>query len=109
MGPQLHRAESAARGFALSGDPEFVKEYRESSAAVLPALDRLIETVKDNASETRLIEETKALVTAQIAAGGELIRLHLCEHPRPPKTNERPSMAALLDKEAKKGPLSRAF
>ena len=75
MRPQLHRAESAARGFALSGDPEFVKEYRESSAAVLPALDRLIETVKDNASETRLIEETKALVTAQIAAGGELIRL----------------------------------
>jgi CHASE3 domain sensor protein len=58
MRPQLHRAESAARGFALSGDPEFVKEYRESSAAVLPALDRLIETVKDNASETRLIEET---------------------------------------------------
>src|SRR6266851_1375234 len=48
MRPLLNRAESAARGFALSGDPAFVREYRESSEAILPAFDNLIETVRDN-------------------------------------------------------------
>ena len=30
--PLMRRAESAARGFALTGNPEFVKEYSEASA-----------------------------------------------------------------------------
>ena len=66
MRPLLRRAESAARGFALTGDQEFAREYREASEALLPALDRLIETVKPNPGETRLLEETKALVAKQI-------------------------------------------
>src|SRR5882724_882954 len=75
MRPLLHRAESAARGFALSGDPAFVREYRESSEAILPAFDNLIETVRDNAGEMRLLEATRVLVAGRIAAAGELIRL----------------------------------
>jgi len=75
MRPLLRRAESAARGFALTGDPERAKEYREASDTILPALDSLIETVKTNLTERRLIEETKTLVERQIAANGELIRL----------------------------------
>ena len=71
----LRRAESAARGFALSGDQGFATEYRAASEAILPALDALIEAVKDNPTEKRLIEETKALVERQIAVNGELIRL----------------------------------
>src|SRR5882724_2295477 len=50
MRPLLRRAESAARGFAVTGDQEFAREYREASEALLPALDRLIETVKANPS-----------------------------------------------------------
>jgi signal transduction histidine kinase/CheY-like chemotaxis protein/CHASE3 domain sensor protein len=75
MRPLLRRAESAARGYALSGDPEFAGEYREASASILPALDALIDAVTDNPDEKRLIEETKALVARQIAVNGELIRL----------------------------------
>src|SRR6267142_7082874 len=75
MRPLLRRAESAARGYALSGDPEFAGEYREASASILPALDALIEAVTDNPDEKRLIEEAKALVARQIAINGELIRL----------------------------------
>jgi PAS domain S-box-containing protein len=75
MRPLLRRAESAARGYALSGDPEFAGEYREASASILPALDALIEAVTDNPDEKRLIEEAKALVARQIAVNGELIRL----------------------------------
>ncbi len=75
MRPLLHRAESTARSFALTGDQEFATEYPHTSDAILPALDRLIETVKDSPGEKRLIEETKALVERQIAFNGELIRL----------------------------------
>jgi len=73
--PLLRRAESAARGFALTGNPDFVKEYNESSDAILPAFDDLIRTVKGNPGETQLLEQAKALVTRQIATGGELIKL----------------------------------
>ena len=73
--PLLRRAESSARGFALTGNPAFVKEYQESNDAILPAFDDLIETVRGNPGETQLLEEAKALVSRQIATGGELIRL----------------------------------
>ena len=75
MRPLLHRAESTARSFALTGDQEFATEYHHTSGAILPALDSLIETVHDSPSERRLIEETKAMVERQIAFNGELIRL----------------------------------
>src|SRR6266702_4509304 len=73
--PLLRGAESAARGFALSGDAGFVDEYRKTSGALLSAFNDLIEAVKDNSGETQLLEATKALVASGIAANGELIRL----------------------------------
>ena len=75
MRPLLRRAESAARGYAITGDPEFAGEYRETSTTILPALDALIDAVTDNPGEKQLIEDTKALVARQIAVNGELIRL----------------------------------
>ena len=53
MRPLLHRAESTARSFALTGDQEFATEYHHTSGAILPALDRLIETVHDSPGERR--------------------------------------------------------
>ncbi|MBR1143355.1 CHASE3 domain-containing protein [Bradyrhizobium sp. AUGA SZCCT0431] len=73
--PLLRRAESAARGFALTGNPDFVKEYNESSNAILPAFDDLIKTVEGNPGQTQLLEQAKAQVARQIVTGGELIRL----------------------------------
>jgi len=75
MRPLLRRAESAARAFALSGDQEFAREYREASDPILPALAALVEAVKTNPTEKQLIEDTRALVERQIAVNGELIRL----------------------------------
>jgi PAS domain S-box-containing protein len=75
MRPQLRGVESAARGFALTGDQEFAREYRDASGAILSALDSLIETVKANPDEKRLIEETKAHFVRQIDFNGEMIRL----------------------------------
>jgi PAS domain S-box-containing protein len=74
MRPLLRRAESAARAFAINGGEEFAREYREASDALLPALAALVEAVKDNPVERRLIEETNALVERQVTVNGELIR-----------------------------------
>jgi PAS domain S-box-containing protein len=75
MRPLLRGAESAARGFALTGDAGFVDEYRNSSIAILAAFDDLIAFVRDNPGETQSLEKTKAHVARGIAASGELIRL----------------------------------
>jgi PAS domain S-box-containing protein len=75
--PMLRRAESAARAFAITGDPQFAREYRDASDTILPALAALIEAVKDNPTEKRLIEEANALVERQIALNGELIRFKI--------------------------------
>ncbi len=73
----LRRAESAARAFAITGDPQFAREYRDASDTILPALAALIEAVKDSPTEKQLIELANALVERQIALNGELIRFKI--------------------------------
>ncbi|WGS17593.1 MULTISPECIES: CHASE3 domain-containing protein [unclassified Bradyrhizobium] len=75
MRPLLRGAESAARGFALTGDPSFADEYRESSAALTSAFDNLIATVKDDSDEAHMLADAKAQVDRGIALCAELIRL----------------------------------
>ena len=65
MRPLLRRAESAARAFALTGDQQFAREYRDASDTILPALAALIEAVNDNPTEKQLIEEANALVVKE--------------------------------------------
>ena len=72
--PMLRRAESAARAVAITGDQQFAREYRDASDTILPVFADLIEAVKDNQTEKRLIEAANALVERQIALNGELIR-----------------------------------
>jgi signal transduction histidine kinase/CHASE3 domain sensor protein len=71
----LRRAESASRGFALTNDPNFVTEYRDSTDAIGPAYADLIDTTGDNAVRMRLLEDTKALITRRLAVSNELVRL----------------------------------
>ncbi|MBR0692951.1 CHASE3 domain-containing protein [Bradyrhizobium lablabi] len=75
MRPLLHAVESAARGFALTGDTTFAKEYQEASASLTSAFGNLIAAVKDNPDEAHLLEEAKGQVDREVALGGEMIRL----------------------------------
>src|SRR5436190_21130967 len=59
MRPLLRSAESAARGFAATGDPEFVREHRDASAAFLSAFDGLLGAVGANPGETRTLRRQK--------------------------------------------------
>src|SRR5258705_6614171 len=67
-------AESAARGFALTGDPGFANEYRDLSATLRAAYDELVAAVEDKEGERRLLEEARADLVRGIDTGGELIR-----------------------------------
>jgi CHASE3 domain sensor protein len=91
MRPLLRRSESAARAFAITGDQQFAREYRDASDTILPALAALIEAVKDNPTERQLIEEANALVERQIALNGELIRFRI--------TGDDAAVAALVGQE----------
>jgi PAS domain S-box-containing protein len=71
----IRRAESAGRGFLLTDDPSFVREYRESSQQIAPALADLIENTKDNPVQTQLLESSRTLIARRFAVSGELVRL----------------------------------
>jgi PAS domain S-box-containing protein len=71
----IRSAESAARGFALSHDPNFAREYHESSDQIAPALADLIEATRDNPLQTQLLESNRALIARRLAVITELVRL----------------------------------
>lgn len=72
---EMRRAESAERGFLLTGQPEFVAEFENSAAQVLPMLQRLRQLVTDNPVQRPLIEQAVPLAEARIAKFRELITL----------------------------------
>ena len=47
---ELRRAESNARGYLLTSGPEFLRSHEAAVANVLPFLDRLTQSVGDNAA-----------------------------------------------------------
>ena len=75
MRPLLRGAESAARGFALTGDASFAEEFREQSTALTSAFDGLIAAVQNDPEEARLLVDAKTQVDRGVALGAELIRL----------------------------------
>jgi len=75
----LRRAESAARGFGLSGSDAFRDEYRMTSEAVIPAFDDLIASTRDNPDQARLLEETRPLVVRRIEIFGDMIRFRTAQ------------------------------
>ena len=57
----VRRAESSARGYLLTHDPEFLADHETAVAAIMPALDRLAHLVRDNPAQ---IESVTQLYTA---------------------------------------------
>ncbi|MFN5666482.1 CHASE3 domain-containing protein [Bradyrhizobium sp.] len=77
--PLPRAVESAARGFALTGDATFADEFREQSTALTAAFDELTNAVKAAPEEAQLIEGTRGQVERAIALGAELIRLRTAD------------------------------
>ena len=71
----IRRAESASRGFALSGNPVFTREFDDSVDAIPSAFAALLQHIKDFSDESAVIEETRKLTERRLAVSRELIRL----------------------------------
>ncbi len=65
-------AESAARGFALTGDQGFADEYRQAREAIGPAFAALLPEI-DDAAQRRLLEEAGQLAKRRLAISDDLI------------------------------------
>ncbi|MDB5655607.1 MAG: putative two-component sensor histidine kinase [Tardiphaga sp.] len=86
---EIRRAESAARGYLLTTQDRFLKEYEAANAAIMPGADKLASLTVDNpvqvenskkmrmAVETRLSEFNRAITLVKqgdLAAGVEMLR-----------------------------------
>ena len=65
-------AESAARDYALTGDPGVAEEYRQTRDALAPDFAALIAAINDPVHR-RLLEETRELMQRRIEASNELV------------------------------------
>jgi PAS domain S-box-containing protein len=71
----VRRAESAARGYALTNDPGLVKEYGDARDSIAPAFAELIERTGDNPEQSQLLKANEALVTRRLGVSSEMVRL----------------------------------
>src|SRR5882757_5107966 len=69
----LRRSESAARGFALSKDDYYIREYRNASEGIPAAFDDLIAEFADRPEQRPLLEEAKVLAIKRMAISTEMI------------------------------------
>src|ERR1700710_2681964 len=72
----LRRAESAARGYVITDDPNLVKEFNDALDQIAPAFAELKQMLQDNPEQLRLLEINQPLVKQRIAVSSETVRLH---------------------------------
>jgi signal transduction histidine kinase/CHASE3 domain sensor protein/FixJ family two-component response regulator len=72
----IRRAEGAARGYLLTGDQYFVKDYHQRLDRIAPGFAELKEAVKDNGAQLQLLASSQPLVIGIFAVTSESIRLH---------------------------------
>jgi signal transduction histidine kinase/CHASE3 domain sensor protein/CheY-like chemotaxis protein len=93
----IRGAESAARGFVLSGDANLVKEHDAARDRIGPAFADLKNDLRDNPDQAQLLAETEAIVVRRLAVTGELLRLQ--------SSHDSEGIAALLNKAEGRSPM----
>jgi PAS domain S-box-containing protein len=71
----LRKAESASRGYALTGDENFARDFHDTSTRIPPAVAELKAELRDNPAQRKLLESAKAVLTRRLAVSAELVRL----------------------------------
>ncbi len=72
---QLHRAESAQRGYLSTLLPNFQTDFEEAASQLTPALQRLSQLVGDNPVQRRLFDELLPLVNQRMDEFRHIIEL----------------------------------
>ncbi|MDA9431162.1 sensor histidine kinase [Bradyrhizobium sp. CCBAU 51627] len=63
---EIRRAESSARGFLLTGGPDFQSDHEKAVAAIIPALDKLTRQIGDNPAQRENIEKLSAAIGVRL-------------------------------------------
>ena len=72
---QLHRAESAQRGYLSTLLPNFQTDFEDAASQLTPALQRLSQLVSDNPVQRRLLDELLPLVNQRMDEFRHIIEL----------------------------------
>jgi PAS domain S-box-containing protein len=71
----LRRAESASRGFALTNDDGFAREFRDNVMTIPKAFAAIKDALADNADQSALLGNMQSVLQRRLAVSAELIRL----------------------------------
>jgi two-component system sensor kinase FixL len=71
----LLRAESAERGWVLSGDPSYLQAYHSAANEAARSLQAIESLAADDATQLRQLTELRALIAARLAALARVIDL----------------------------------
>jgi len=63
---QIRTAESAARGYLLTGEPRLLAEHEASAASIAPAIDKLVRLAGDNPVQIENSKKLHAPIRAQL-------------------------------------------
>jgi signal transduction histidine kinase len=63
---EIRRAESAARGYLLTKEPEYLEDHETAVAAIIPEVQRLSDLTVDNPFELEKITELRPAVEARL-------------------------------------------
>lgn len=63
---EIRRAESATRAYLLSANPQFLREYEEAAARILPAADKLARLTSDNPMQLENTKKLRAAIEARL-------------------------------------------
>ena len=63
---EIRRAESGARGYLLTLDPDFHRDHQDAVAAVLPALGKLEELTRDNPAQVENLKRLRAAIETRL-------------------------------------------
>ncbi len=72
---RIRRAESAARSYLVTSQPEFLEQYRSASVGILPDLNKLISLTPDNPAQVESVKELRSAVETRIAEFAKTIEL----------------------------------
>jgi CHASE3 domain sensor protein len=72
----FRRAESAARGYLLTGDQSLMEEYHRSLGRIASAFMELKEAINDNPAQLRLLANSEPLVFGRFAVTSQMILLY---------------------------------
>jgi signal transduction histidine kinase len=63
---EVRRAESTARGYLLTSDPDFLRDHEQAVAAILPELEKLEELMRDNPAQAANLKKLRAAIETRL-------------------------------------------